>query len=309
MGVDRDHDDEFCPALLEDLSDLPEERTVADLQRPSKGSRREASEWARLLADAGSSPAGEVLHDPDGEPLVRTAHDAELAILGLDPDSMHPECDWCQEEERPGLKPEVRGRWFMHLDCYVDAEQHNLGSLSAPPRSWAWDEQSPAPACGLRSKPRPPALTDEKIVEVVSLRQWEYSQAELAKRLGVNQASVSRALTRREERGVRLKRIKGQQLSIIDWFGGWWRRGGIMARTRKKRRGRIVLFYRNTLDGFGSTWIAQRRFGLACHYWTVESIAPRLLEPTDGYGNVYVVGLSVPDDIREKWIQEKFKSS
>lgn len=217
MDLDRDFEEPLDE--LEDIDELPEDRTIVDIQRPRRRNRRETMELARLLAEAGESPAGEILHDPDEAPLVRTQHDAELAILGLDPDSLHPICDWCEKEERHGLKPEVRGRWFMHVDCYVDAESQGLVSLQMTPREWEWDVLSPAPACSMRSKPRPAALTEEQIVTVVSLKtQWRLTQTEIAERLGVNQATVHRALRRAEEKGLTPVRLKPQQLTL-DWFG------------------------------------------------------------------------------------------
>lgn len=148
---------------------------------------------------------------------MRTEHDAALAILGLDPDSAHPYCDWREKEERHRLRPEVRGRWFMHTDCYVDAESKGLPSLQMSSRQWVWTPASPAPACNVRSTPRPPALTEEQILQVVSLQQWKLTQLEIVERLGVNQASVCQALVKAEGRGQMPAKVQGEQ-SAIDWF-------------------------------------------------------------------------------------------
>lgn len=220
------NDEEYCHEMLEDTSDLPDAGDDEEVE----GERRNRENILSIrLRDAHraslKAPAGEILHDPDAAPLVRTEHDVVLAFLGLDPDSEHPRCDWCEEEERHGLKPEAHGRWFMHLDCYVDAEEWRddqgqpLLSLRLPAREWEWDEQSPAPVCNVRSKPRPPALTEEQLAEVVTLRQWKFNQTQIAEKLGVNPATVSRALRKAEERGVRPGKLRGEQLSIVDWFG------------------------------------------------------------------------------------------
>lgn len=59
-----------------------------------------ARELLAPLAAADNPPPGEVIHDHYAYPRVRAEHDAELVILGLDPDSMHPKCNWCEREER-----------------------------------------------------------------------------------------------------------------------------------------------------------------------------------------------------------------
>lgn len=127
----------------DDLSDYISEGCGHTEQLGRRGSKREMRELARLMADAGESPEGEVLHDSDSVPLVRSKHDAELAVLGLDPDSLYPCCDWCKEEVSHGLKPEQKGRWWMHVDCYVDAQSHGLALLQMPPSEWAWDQLGP----------------------------------------------------------------------------------------------------------------------------------------------------------------------
>ncbi len=102
------------PSYFEDPDDLPDymsEGRGDTEQLDRRGSKREMRELARLMADAGESPEGEVLHDPDSVPLVRSKRDAELAMLGMDPDSLYPCCDWCEEEVSHGLKPEQKGRW------------------------------------------------------------------------------------------------------------------------------------------------------------------------------------------------------
>lgn len=86
-----------------------------------------------------------------------------------------------------------------------------------PPRQWAWTTASSAPACNVRSKPRPPALTEEQILQVVSLRQWKLTQMEIVERLGINQASVCRALVKAESRGQMPAKVQREQ-SAIDWF-------------------------------------------------------------------------------------------
>lgn len=162
------------PGYLEDPNELPDSLLsdgVDDTEQVGRRRpKRELRELAQLLTDAGDTPEGEVLYDPDSDPPVRTRRDSELAILGLDPDTLHPQCDWCEKEELHGLKPEARGRWWMHLDCYVDAESHELVSLQMPPREWNWDLLSPALNCELRHKPRPAALTEEQIRMIVGMK-------------------------------------------------------------------------------------------------------------------------------------------
>ena len=72
----------------------------------------------------------------------------------------------------------------------------------------------------MRQRPRPAALTDAQVAEIVGLRQWRIGQAEIAKRMGVNQATVSRGLQRAERLGVRPARIRGEQQAMIDYLGG-----------------------------------------------------------------------------------------
>lgn len=48
---------------------------------------------------------------------MSTPHDAELTILGLDPDSIYPICDWWGKKEGHGLQPKVRERWYLHTGC------------------------------------------------------------------------------------------------------------------------------------------------------------------------------------------------
>ena len=167
-----------------------------------------------------NAPKGEILHDAFAALPVLTPRDAELAVQGLDPDSLYPRCEWCEKEERHGEKPEPRGRWYLHADCYEAAEADHLASTHLPPREWAWNSESPAPACGLRQRPRPAPLTDAQIAEIAGLRQWRIGQVKIAKRLGVNQATISRGLESAERLGVRPARIRGEQQSMIDYFGG-----------------------------------------------------------------------------------------
>ncbi len=218
--------DEYCPELLDDISELPDGGDDEECEGERRD--RESLLTIRLREAYGASlkaSADEVIHHPVIRPRVRTRRDAELAILGLDPDTLHPRCDWCEREERHGLRPEARGRWYMHVDCYVDAKEWRdeqgipLLSLLLPPREWRWLPNSPSPACEIRSKPRPAALTEEQIAQVVTLRQWRFGQAEIAEKLGVNQASVNRALRKADEKGVRPKKLRGE-LHTIDWFGG-----------------------------------------------------------------------------------------
>lgn len=212
------------PTFLEDPNDLPDslhERGGGDdtEQLGRRGSKREMRELAQLLADAGDLHDGEVLHDPDSAPLVRSKRDSELAVLGLDPDSLHPHWDWCEREVRNGFKPDARGRWWMHVDCYVDAESHGLVSLQMPPVEWEWTGSSPALNCELRHKPRPAALRDEQIRMIVGLKnKWGLTQAQIAERIGCSQSSVQRALAKAEERGIVREGLAPEQLKI-DWFG------------------------------------------------------------------------------------------
>jgi hypothetical protein len=163
-------------------------------------------------------------HDPDTRPTVRKPRDAEKAVLGLDPDSCYPRsCDYCGDEDRGPIQetPVVHGRWWMHPSC-IDLA-FTLMSIERPACDWDWPEGVEAPSCGLRR--RPAALTNEKISEIATLRTgWKLTQQELAARAGVDQATVSRALEKAERMGIRPKRIKGEQLSLIDWFGDEGRR-------------------------------------------------------------------------------------
>lgn len=202
-----------------DLPDCPSDGRDDTEQLGRRRSKRELRELARLLADASDTPEGEVLHDPDSVPLVRSKRDSALAILGLDPDSLHPCCDWCEMEVRNGFEPEQRGRWWMHVDCYVDAESHGLASLQKPPAEWAWDLLSPALNCELRHKPRPAALTPEQIRTIAELKKDQgLTQTQIAERMGCNQSTVQRALRKAEALGMINDGLNREQLKI-DWFG------------------------------------------------------------------------------------------
>jgi hypothetical protein len=216
--MDLAGEDNVLIGLDDDLDDLP---TLTDPcadedERPGK-----SIDLMRALAIHAASieaPEGEIIYDPDAPPIVRTRRDAELAIIGLDPDSLYPSCDWCETDERHGAKPSAHGRWWMHTECFEEADRDGLASIHLPPRDWDWDTLSPTPACSMRQRPRPPALTDEQIAQIVALRRWHLSQVQIAERLGVDQATVSRALRRAEERGIRPAKVRGEQLAI-DWFG------------------------------------------------------------------------------------------
>lgn len=97
------------PSRFEDPDELPDcmsEGHGDTEQLGGRGAKVEMRELARLMAQAGESPEGEVLHDPDSSLLVRLKRDAELAVLNLALDSLYPCCDWCEEEVSHGLKPE-----------------------------------------------------------------------------------------------------------------------------------------------------------------------------------------------------------
>lgn len=145
--------------------------------------------------------------------IVKTTREAELAVLGLDPLSQYQCCDWCGRKAPDG---QAHDRWWFHGACFERASKWGLRSLQLPPADWEFGPDSPAPACSLKSKPRPAALTDAQIAEVLALARWGLSQAEIARRLGVNQASVSRALRKAEERSIRPAKIRATQ---IDLFG------------------------------------------------------------------------------------------
>lgn len=203
----------------DDLPDCPSDGRDDTEQLGRRVSKRELRDFAQLLADVGESPAGEILHDPDSPPLVRTKRDSALAVLGLDHDSLHPRCDWCEIEVRNGFKPEQRGRWWMHVDCYIDAESYGLASLQMPPAEWAWDLLSPALNCELRHKPRPAPLKEEQIRMIVGLKhKRKLTQSQIAERMRCNQSTVQRALRKAEALGMISEGSHPEQLKI-DWFG------------------------------------------------------------------------------------------
>lgn len=99
----------------------------------------------------------------------------------------------------------------MHVGCYVDVESYGQASLTAPARIWERDDRPPVPACGLRSRPGPPALTGKPIVEVERLRQWKlHSDGDCRATGGGNQASASQALRETENPGVSPKHLTGK---------------------------------------------------------------------------------------------------
>lgn len=225
--IDNDTEDQFEGLNdAEDVGAEMDEEEGLEIEEDEESARaasqrRRESLLITLVHKASlNAPKNEVLHDAYAVLPVLTRHDAELAVQSLDPDSLYPRCEWCEEVERHGERPDSRGRWYLHSDCYDAAEADHLASIHLPPREWAWGPDSPAPACGLRQRPRPAPLTDAQIAEIAGLRQWRIGQVEIAKRLGVNQATISRGLERAERLGVRPARIRGEQQSMIDYLGG-----------------------------------------------------------------------------------------
>lgn len=146
--------------------------------------------------------------------IVRTTKQAELAVLGLDPASAHLRCDWCGKKAEDGA---VHGRWWMHAACAERASKWPLRAMQLGPADWEFGPDSPTPTCPVKGKPRPAALTDAQIAEIVALSRWGYSQPQIARRLGVNQASVCRALKKAAERDIRPAKLKITQITI-DFF-------------------------------------------------------------------------------------------
>lgn len=115
--------------------------------------------------------------------IVKTTWHATLAVLGLSPESQHQCCDWCSKKAPDG---QAYGRWWFHESCREKAGQFMLRSLLHAAVEWVFNEASPAPACDLKNKPRPAALTEEQLAKALALRVWGHNQDTIAERLGVN---------------------------------------------------------------------------------------------------------------------------
>lgn len=155
-------------------------------------------------------------------PVVEGPRTAELAVLGLDPETQYPHrCDVCGDGEGVTGDKGVRGRWFLHPQCAEQARAGGLVTVLLPPCEWDWRRPAWGSSplfCPLLRRSAP--LTDEQVAEVAGLRRsWGLTQGEIAQRFGVDQATVSRALRRAAELGVRPKHICGEQLLLLDWFG------------------------------------------------------------------------------------------
>jgi hypothetical protein len=137
-------------------------------------------------------PAGfdpEVPHD--GPPPIRTERDRERAVLGLSEWSRYPRvCDLCGDEApaAAGVAKVVHGRWWVHEACLEEGLRLKLSTLALPPREWAWGlpARGTSPlACSVAQHHVADWLMREQTAEVVRLRVWKLTQAQIAERLGV----------------------------------------------------------------------------------------------------------------------------